>query len=122
MMQYGIVMRTDIDLRMLAGLAHDAEAAGWDGLFIWDTFSGENAWVLLAAIAMATERLRFGPMLTAPSRRRPWQLATEAVTLDHLSNGRLILPVGLGAAEDLGFARFGEETDRRCRAKKLSVR
>jgi alkanesulfonate monooxygenase SsuD/methylene tetrahydromethanopterin reductase-like flavin-dependent oxidoreductase (luciferase family) len=112
-------MRTDVDLRMLAELGRDAEAAGWDGFFIWDGFLGPNPWVLLATVAMCTQRLRVGTMLTPPSRRRPWDLASEAVTLDHLSNGRLILPFGLGAAEDLGFARVGEETDRKDRAELL---
>jgi Luciferase-like monooxygenase len=48
-------------------------------------------------------------MLTPPSRRRPWKLARELITLDHLSNGRMLLPVGLGAAEDdAGFYKVGE--------------
>jgi alkanesulfonate monooxygenase SsuD/methylene tetrahydromethanopterin reductase-like flavin-dependent oxidoreductase (luciferase family) len=75
--------------------------------------------VLLAAIAMATERIRLGTMLTALSRRRPWQLAGEVATLDRLSDGRAILSLGLGAADDLGFARVGEATDRKVRAELL---
>ncbi len=66
---------------------------------------------------MSTERVRIGTMLTPFSRRRPWKLAGETVTLDH-SNGRLILSVGSGAP-DTGFAEFGEETDRRVRAELL---
>ncbi len=72
---------------------------------------------------MRTERVRFGTMLTPLSRRRPWKVASEVVTLDHLSNGRVILPVGLGAVgpEDPNnwFAQVGEETDRKIRAKML---
>ncbi|HYN89892.1 MAG TPA: LLM class flavin-dependent oxidoreductase [Ardenticatenaceae bacterium] len=109
-------MRTDVDLHALVEVARETEAAGWDGFFIWDGFLGPNATVLLAAVALRTERLRLGTMLTAPSRRRPWELASETATLDRLSNGRLIVSLGLGAAEDLGFARVGEETDRRVRA------
>ncbi len=67
---------------------------------------------------MRTERVRIGTMLTPVSRRRPWKLAGETVTLDHLSGGRLILSVGLGAT-DTGFAEFGEKTDRRIRAELL---
>jgi alkanesulfonate monooxygenase SsuD/methylene tetrahydromethanopterin reductase-like flavin-dependent oxidoreductase (luciferase family) len=118
-MNYGVVMRTDVALHTIAQLAQEAEGAGWDGFFIWDSFSGQDPWVLLTTVALVTKRLRFGPMLTAPSRRRPWQLASETVTLDHLSHGRVILPVGLGAAEDLGFARFGEAVDRKTRAELL---
>ena len=67
---------------------------------------------------MRTERVRIGTMLTPVSRQRPWKLAGETVTLDHLSGGRLMLSVGLGAT-DTGFAEFGEETDRRIRAELL---
>jgi len=59
-------------------------------------------------------------MLSAPSRRRPWKLARETVTLDHLSNGRLILAVGLGAAgDDAGFYKVGEAMDIKIRAQLL---
>ncbi|PLS82421.1 MAG: hypothetical protein CYG59_04175 [Chloroflexi bacterium] len=118
-MKYGVVMRTDIDLRTLPTLAYETEQAGWDGFFIWDGFLGPNPAVLLATVAMQTHRIRFGTMLTPPSRRRPWDLASEAATLDQLSNGRVILPFGLGAAEDLGFASVGEVTDRKLRAQLL---
>jgi hypothetical protein len=58
-------------------------------------------------------------MLTPISRRRPWKLARETVTVDHLSGGRLVLPVGLGVLDDLGFAGVGEPTDRKTRAELL---
>jgi alkanesulfonate monooxygenase SsuD/methylene tetrahydromethanopterin reductase-like flavin-dependent oxidoreductase (luciferase family) len=118
-MRYGVVMRTDVALPLIAELALEAEASGWDGFFIWDSFAGQDPWVLLTTVALRTRHIRFGPMLTAPSRRRPWQLASETATLDHLSDGRVILPLGLGAADDLGFARFGEATDRKIRAELL---
>jgi alkanesulfonate monooxygenase SsuD/methylene tetrahydromethanopterin reductase-like flavin-dependent oxidoreductase (luciferase family) len=95
-----------------------AEAAGWDGFFVWDPVWGMDAWVTLAAVAMRTERIRLGTMITPVSRRRPWKLASETATLDQLSNGRLILAVGLGAVET-GFVQFGEETDRKKRAELL---
>lgn len=121
-MQYGVTF-PNVDARTLAELAHEAEEAGWDGVFVWDIIWGIDAWVSLAAVAMRTERVRFGTMLTPLSRRRPWKVASEVVTLDHLSNGRVILPVGLGAVgpEDPNnwFAQVGEETDRKIRAKML---
>ncbi len=117
-MQYGITLPTSVDARTLAELAHEAEEIGWDGIFYWDIIWGNDPWVALAAVAMRTERIRMGTMLTPLSRRRPWKLASEAVTLDHLSNGRLILPVGLGAPET-GFDKVGEEVDRKKRAKML---
>ena len=117
-MQYGLTLPTSLDARTLAELAHEAEEVGWDGVFYWDIIFGNDPWVALAAVAMRTERIRMGTMLTPVSRRRRWKLAGETVTLDHLSNGRLILPVGLGAP-DTGFDKVGEETDRKVRAKML---
>jgi hypothetical protein len=73
----------------------------------------------MAAMAMRTERVRLGAIVTPPSRRRPWKLARETMTLDRLSNGRLILPVGLGALDDAAFANVGEPTEARTRAELL---
>jgi len=128
-MQYGIIISASNDPRVLAELAHEAEVAGWDGVFISDSISietdthpatpGFDPWVALAVIAMRTERIRLGPMVTAVTRRRPWKLARETVTLDHLSNGRLILSVGLGPVyDDAGFYKVGEVLDRKVRAER----
>jgi hypothetical protein len=119
-MKYGLTLPDTVDARTLGELAFEAEEAGWDGVFYWDVVCGNDPWVALAAAAMRTERVRIGTMLTPVSRRRPWKLASEAMTLDHLSNGRLILPVGLGAADpNSPFVKVGEERDRKVRAKLL---
>jgi alkanesulfonate monooxygenase SsuD/methylene tetrahydromethanopterin reductase-like flavin-dependent oxidoreductase (luciferase family) len=116
------------DARLVAELAAEAEAAGWDGFFVWDHVSYRapvralaDPWVTLAAVAVATERMTIGPMVTPVARRRPHQLARETVTLDRLSGGRLVLGVGLGSLNTGEFApeRFGEEGDPRARAKLL---
>jgi alkanesulfonate monooxygenase SsuD/methylene tetrahydromethanopterin reductase-like flavin-dependent oxidoreductase (luciferase family) len=99
-------------------LAQAAEEAGWDGFFMWEPVWGIDPWVALGAVAAVTNRIRIGTMLTPVSRRRPWKLASETATLDHLSNGRLVLAVGLGAV-DTGFEAFGEATDRKTRAELL---
>ncbi len=123
-MRYGFVIPSG-DVRTLVELAYEAERAGWDGIFYWDAIYMESAgpmydpWVVLAGMAMRTEHIRIGAVLTPLSRRRPWKVARETVTLDHLSNGRLILPVGLGALEDGGFAKVGEVIDRKQRAQSL---
>ncbi|MGB8346222.1 MAG: LLM class flavin-dependent oxidoreductase [Ktedonobacteraceae bacterium] len=121
-MRYGVTLPL-LDPHTLAGLAREAEETGWDGVFVWDGIWGIDVWVALAAVAMRTERIRFGTMLTPLSRRRPWKVASEVVTLDHLSNGRVILPVGLGAVGEEHvhdwFAQVGEETDRKVRAEML---
>jgi alkanesulfonate monooxygenase SsuD/methylene tetrahydromethanopterin reductase-like flavin-dependent oxidoreductase (luciferase family) len=116
-MKYGFVLPSG-DARTAADFAYDAEQAGWDGFFVYETIWGIDAWVSLTAAAMRTERIRLGTDLTPLSRMRPWKLASETVTLDHLSGGRVILAVGLGAI-DTGFAEFGEVTDRKTRAELL---
>src|SRR5215218_2924740 len=123
-MRYGIIL-TAGDIHEIVTMAAEAEDAGWDGVFYWDGIAIPDAdpiydpWVTLAAIAVRTERVRFGAIITPPSRRRPWKLARETITLDHLSGGRIVLPVGLGALDDLGFGGVGEATDRRIRAELL---
>ena len=117
------------DVRLLADLASEAEQAGWDGFFIWDHVAPTfvpgmhppvaDPWVALTAIAMATEHIRIGPMVTPVARRRPQKLARETVTLDRLSQGRLILGVGLGFPPEAEFTAFGDEADDRVRAERL---
>jgi Coenzyme F420-dependent N5,N10-methylene tetrahydromethanopterin reductase and related flavin-dependent oxidoreductases len=117
-MQYAVTLSYEEEPQDVLALACEAEQAGWDAVFVWDGIAYNDAWVTLAAIAARTTRIKLGPMLTPISRRRPWKLAQEVATLDRLSGGRVILPVGLGAPET-GFAKFGEETDRRVRAELL---
>lgn len=125
-MRYGFVIPKG-NPRTVAKMAHELEESGWDGAFYWDGMSlvgpwaGEvyDPWVVMAAMAMRTTRVRLGAIVTPPSRRRPWKLARETMTLDRLSEGRLVVPVGLGAIDDQGFANVGEATDRRTRAALL---
>jgi alkanesulfonate monooxygenase SsuD/methylene tetrahydromethanopterin reductase-like flavin-dependent oxidoreductase (luciferase family) len=113
---------------LVAELAERAERRGFDGFFVWDHVAYRepvkalaDPWVTLAAVAMRTERVRIGPLVTPLARRRPHQLARETVTLDRLSGGRLVLGVGLGSEVTGEFdpARFGEEGDPKARARLL---
>jgi alkanesulfonate monooxygenase SsuD/methylene tetrahydromethanopterin reductase-like flavin-dependent oxidoreductase (luciferase family) len=70
-----------------------------------------DPWITLSAVACATERLRLGPMVTPPARRRVQKLTREAVTLDHLSGGRLVLGLGLGSDRYGELSPYGDETD-----------
>src|SRR4051812_48804345 len=97
------------DPRGVARRAVRAEDRGWDGFFVWDHIAYDapvralaDPWVTLAAVAIATQRVTIGPMVTPLPRRRIPKLARETVTLDHLSGGRLVLGAGLGGDRGRG--------------------
>lgn len=123
-MKFGVII-TGGAVREQVELVRAAETAGWDGVFTWDGIHLGDAmdtydpWVLMSAFAVATERIRIGAMIQPLARRRPWKVARESVTLDHVSEGRFTLCVGLGALDDSGWGKVGEPTDRRTRAEKL---
>ena len=115
------------DARVLAGLAGDAESSGWDGFFLWDHLlfcefdlnDHVDPWVALTAAAAVTERIMLGPLVTPLPRRRPWELARQAVSLQNYSGGRLVLGVGLGEPVEWDFRFFGDETDPVVRGQRL---
>lgn len=107
-------------------LAREAEAHGWDGFFTWDAISMGpfgatwDPFSLLSAVAVQTERITLGAMVFALPRHRPWELAQRALTVDHISGGRLVLPVGVGVTDDQGFTSVpGQATGLRERAELL---
>jgi alkanesulfonate monooxygenase SsuD/methylene tetrahydromethanopterin reductase-like flavin-dependent oxidoreductase (luciferase family) len=109
------------DPRTVVEMATTAEENGWDGFFLWDHLRWDgkqevhDPWVLLGAVAQATERITLGTLVTPLSRRRPHVVAKHVMTLDHLSGGRAVLGVGLGDPPDLDFGDFGDEPDPRTR-------
>jgi alkanesulfonate monooxygenase SsuD/methylene tetrahydromethanopterin reductase-like flavin-dependent oxidoreductase (luciferase family) len=102
------------------------ESLGFDSLWLPDHFVPTarpegpffEAWTLLAALATQTEQARIGIMVSSNTFRHPSLLAKQAVTLDHVSNGRLELGVGAGWFRDehemfgLDFPETGELVDR----------
>jgi alkanesulfonate monooxygenase SsuD/methylene tetrahydromethanopterin reductase-like flavin-dependent oxidoreductase (luciferase family) len=112
------------DPNVIVDLAVRAEAAGWDGVFLWDHVVSEatpiaDCWTTLGAIAAATRRVLLGPTITPLPRRRPWVVARQASTVSRLSGGRLVLGAGLGSDESGDFSRFGEQTDQATRGAML---
>jgi alkanesulfonate monooxygenase SsuD/methylene tetrahydromethanopterin reductase-like flavin-dependent oxidoreductase (luciferase family) len=113
------------DVGALVEVAVRAEEAGWDGLFVWDhvmTAPGvavADPWIALTAVALGTERLRLGALVTPLARRRPWNVARSVATLDRLSGGRTVLGIGLGGDGRRELSAFGEERDSRARGALL---
>jgi alkanesulfonate monooxygenase SsuD/methylene tetrahydromethanopterin reductase-like flavin-dependent oxidoreductase (luciferase family) len=112
------------DIHRILDLAILAEEAGWDGFFLWDHIARGIApqidpWIAMAAIACNTSKMRLGTLITPLARRRPWKVAREIVTLDHQSNGRMILGVGLGDFRGKEFENFEEIADPKTRGEML---
>src|SRR5438874_13685020 len=115
-MRFAVVLPTGgvgDDPRTVIDLVVAAEDAAWDGAFIWDVPLGypgsddelqkmHEAWVLLGAMAVRTERIMLGTMITPIAWRSPLMIAKQASTIQALSNGRFVLSVGLGAPPDGG--------------------
>ena len=126
-MRYAVNIPPFTDPRTVVKLARDAESAGWDAVFLWDHLlwstkikpDVHDPWVLLGAIAQATERVRLGTLVTPLSRRRVHIVAKHLLTLDHLSAGRVTFGVGLGEPAVADFSAFGDEPDAKTRAAML---
>lgn len=125
-MRFGLSVPAVGDPAFILDLAVTAEEAGWDGFYLWDQLQGapyrpelHDPWALLGAIATRTSRVRLGTLVTPVARRRPWQLAKQLTTVDHLSRGRVTLGVGLGVPPDLEYEAFGEPGEPRVHAAKL---
>jgi len=107
------------DVERMAELAVLAEEAGWDGFFVWDHLRYPapvrdilDPYACLAVMAARTSRITLGPMVTPLNRRRPQVVARQAVALDRLAKGRLVMGFGIGDDYPSGeLACFGELTD-----------
>ncbi|GER90082.1 luciferase-like protein [Dictyobacter vulcani] len=124
-MRFGLDVPTTeayADARVLAQLALEAEAAGWDGFFIWDVLSKNSSvidpWIALTAIALQTSHIKIGLLVSPLARHRPYLVAQRLANLDQLSGGRVICTVGLGDSDET-FAAFGEERNPAVRASQL---
>jgi len=106
---------------ILHALAREAESAGFDSIWVGDhllfrsddpSHGPPEAWSMLAALAVSTERVELGPLVSCMSFRNPALLAKTAATVDDISGGRLVLGLGAGWHED-EYAAFGLPFDHR---------
>jgi alkanesulfonate monooxygenase SsuD/methylene tetrahydromethanopterin reductase-like flavin-dependent oxidoreductase (luciferase family) len=119
-MKYGLLcanIGSYSEAGFVADLAAEAEAAGWEGVFIWDHLAfvwgipSADPWVVLTACALRTSRVLLGTGITPVPRRRVQNLAHALTTLDRLSDGRVVFGAGLGGNRT-EFERFGESFSR----------
>ena len=104
------------------------EYSALSGVFLWDHVLPNpvgpqaiaDAWIALAAMSMTTSRIRLGPMVTPLTRRRPINVARQALTLDHLCGGRLTMGFGLGVDSNRELSGLGEVVDPRRAARPTS--
>lgn len=126
-MRSGLSIPNFAEPHRLLEVARAADGAGWDGFFLWDHIVVDVAppvpisepWTVLAAAATATSRVRLGTLVTPVARRRPWVLARQVATVDHLSRGRAVLGVGLGVPPAAEYAALGEPASPRRHAALL---
>jgi len=123
-MRYGLKLSQNATIDQFRAVWQVADDAGFDHCWCMDHFATLGprddgpifeAWTLLAGMAVATSRIRIGCMVTGNTYRHPAVLAKAAVTVDHLSGGRLEFGLGAGWAENehtmLGLP-FGTTSDR----------
>lgn len=106
-LRVGVVSGSRLPYPQLVERWQELESLGFDTAWVTDHFITGNdpetdaepiyeAWTLIAGLAMATERIRFGIMVNGNTYRNPALIAKQAVTVDHISNGRLDFGLGAG--------------------------
>jgi F420-dependent oxidoreductase-like protein len=126
-LRYGLKLSQNATIGQYQAVWRIADEAGFDHCWCMDHFATLGprddgpifeAWALLAAMAAATSRTRVGCAVTGNTYRHPAVLAKAAVTVDHLSGGRLEFGIGAGWAENehtmlgLPFGTAGDRADR----------
>ncbi|MGH3097178.1 MAG: LLM class F420-dependent oxidoreductase [Streptosporangiales bacterium] len=126
-MRYGLKLSQNATIDELRAVWRTADESGFDHCWVMDHFAtlgprddGDifETWTMLAAMAEVTSRTRIGCTVTGNTYRHPAVLAKMAVTVDHLSGGRLEFGIGAGWAENehamlgLDFGSRGDRADR----------
>jgi alkanesulfonate monooxygenase SsuD/methylene tetrahydromethanopterin reductase-like flavin-dependent oxidoreductase (luciferase family) len=105
--RFGILRSFSIPIDDLVGQIQRFESAGFDSVWGIDHFNRPTdpgaplfeSWTTLAALAAVTTRIRLGILVTSNTFRHPALVAKEAVTIDHISHGRVEIGLGAGGYE-----------------------
>ena len=126
-LRFGLKLSQDATIDELRDVWRVADDEGFDSAWVMDHFASLGprddlpifeAWTLLAGMAALTSRVRIGCAVLGNTYRHPGVLAKQAVTVDHLSGGRLELGLGAGWAQnehtmlDLEFGTAKDRADR----------
>jgi probable F420-dependent oxidoreductase len=96
-MQFGFTLKPDHSLERTVALARQAEAAGFEYGWLFDSHVlWREPYVLLTLMAQATERMRLGTCVTNPGTREPSVTASTLAVLEEVSGGRMDLGIGRG--------------------------
>src|SRR5215211_6012139 len=119
-MRFSIRLNNDLPIGEYPRLARAAEAAGFDQFWVSDDLFLRSAWVILSAVAQATERIRLGTCIVNPYTMHVSELAMAAATLDELSGRRFLLGLAAGAADFLGWVGIEQEHPRAAVAESIT--
>jgi len=118
-LRFGVITVQNTSWKTLVKRWQFIEEVGFDTLWVVDHFTVPvpsyvnmpwfEAWTTLSALGVQTSRIRIGTLVTAIPWRNPAWLARQALTVDHISHGRLELGLGTGVHGDVGHSMTGIE-------------
>jgi 5,10-methylenetetrahydromethanopterin reductase len=108
MVRFSVRFNNDLPVNDYPLLARAAEAAGFDQFWVSDDLFLRGVWPILSACAAATERIALGTCIVNPYTMHPAEIAMQAAALDELSRGRLLLGIGAGAGDFLGWVGINQ--------------
>ena len=122
-MQFGITLKPDISIERIVGLTRQAEAAGFEYGWIFDSHVlWKEPYPLLTLMATNTQRMRLGTCVTNPATRDLTVTASLFATLNLISGGRMELGIGRGDSSRPAHSHqlgegFSASLDRRIRTE-----